>query len=129
MAISTEKIEIKINGKLNKAYNYLNISLTQELLKPNELRFTMQKKDLIDSEDISKLSLPKDLLGAKVLCTLQSARYDQKAETKKEKLEFNGIIFKVNAYRDEMVTELLIDVQAFSHDYLLIDHPHCFSYE
>ena len=130
MGTSTEKIEIKIDGKsYEKKYNFLNIKLTQELLKPNELCFTMQKKDLLESEDDSSFSLPKELLGAKVTLLIQTARYDQKAEQKNEILEFNGIIFKVNAYRNEMIAELMFDIQAYSNDYLLMDNQHCYSYE
>ena len=129
MATSTEKIEIKIDGELYNAYNFLNIVLVQELLKPNELSFTMQKKNLLDTEDDSTFSLPKKLLGTKVSCLIQTARYDQNVELKNETLEFKGIIFKVNAYRNEMNAELLIDVQAGSPDYLLMDNPHCYSYE
>jgi len=129
MATSTEKIEIKIDGKAYATYNFLNIVLVQELLKPNELSFTMQKKNLLDSEDDSSFSIPKELLGAKVSCLIETARYDQTAALKNETLEFKGIIFKVNAYRSEMNSELLIDVQAGSPDYLLMDNPHCYSYE
>ena len=129
MATSTEKIEIKIDGNLYKEYNFLNIELVQELLKPNELSFTMQKKNLLDNEDDSSFSIPKELLGAKVTCMVQTARYNQSVELKNETLEFKGIIFKVNAYRSDMTSELMIDVQAYSSDYLLNDHPHCYSYE
>ena len=129
MATSTEKIEIKIDGNSYEAYNFLNIVLTQELLKPNELRFTMQKKDLLDSEDDCSFTTPKELLGAKVTCQIISARFDQTATQQNEMLKYEGIIFKVNTYRGEMVSEQLIDVQAFSPDYLLMDHPHCISYE
>ena len=129
MAIQTEKIEIKIDGKKDESYNYLNIVLIQELLKPNELRFTMQKKDFSVTADDCRFTKPKELMGKKVTLTVETSRFNNDFEIKNETLEFEGIIFNIKVYREEMSTEQLIDVTVFSPDYLLIDHSHCISYE
>ena len=127
MSTLTEKIEIKINGKLYEDYNFLNIKLTQELLKPNNLSFTMQKKDFFKDEEDVGFSKPKELVGEKVSCLIQTKRFDHFAELNSEELEFEGIIFEVNVSRSEFVSEFLIDVVAFSPDYLLMDNKNCLS--
>ena len=129
MATQTEKIEIKIDGKEYKEYNFLNIKLVQELLNPNELRFTMQKKSYVETQETGALDTSKEFLGAKVSCHIQTARFDERAEQQNEILEFKGMINKVHIYRKEMDAEQLIDVIAYSTDFLLKDHPHCYSYE
>ena len=129
MATQTEKIEIKIDGKEYKEYNFLNITLVQELLQPNELRFTMQKKLYVVTQETCAFVTPKEFLGAKVSCQIQTARFDESAEQQNEMLEFKGIINNVHIYRKEMDAEQLIDVIAYSPDFLLKDHPHCYSYE
>jgi len=129
MATLTKKISIKINGKEYKEYNFLNIVLIQELLTPNELRFTMQKKLYVVTEDSCNFVIPRELLGAKVTLQIETSRFDERAEEKNESIEFTGIIDKIDIYREQLISEQLIDVIAYTPEYVLIDHPHCMSYE
>ena len=129
MGTLVSAVEIKIDGQsYKKTHNIFHIVLTQELLRPNELRFTMQKRGL-DSENIadSQFTVPKSLIGARVELKIVSMRFDKE---KKKEIEFKGIIDHVEIrHRSDMTTEQLVDVHACSPDFLLIDHPHCFSYE
>ena len=128
MGTLVKEVEITIDGNEYKNYNFSNYSLSQNLLSPNVLSFTMQKKEF-DGTSIadSKFPVPKDLMGAKVVLSLTTMRFD--AEQKKI-LSFEGFIYNINiSHRSDMYAEQLFDVQAVSYDYLLSDHPHCFSYE
>ena len=133
MGTLTKNVTIEIDGDKYKDYNFLNISLSQQLLRPNELRFTLQKKRLDNSMDDMNFPIPKKLMGAKVTCEIETCRFDKNDvlnEDNTESIQFKGIIFNVNIYRrSDTFSEQLIDVQAFSPDFLLMDHPHCFSYE
>ena len=128
MPTLTEKIEFKIDGCSFENFNFMNIVLTQELLKPNELRFTMQKKNLFDDESDVSFDVPKNLIGKIVYCTIQTLRFDEEAKVSSEELSFSGIIFNVNVSRGEMVSEILINVVAYSADYALMGAKHCNSY-
>ena len=128
MPTLTKKIEIKIDGELYDDYNFFNIELTQELLKPNEFRFTMQKKDLFKSKGDIEFDIPKKIIGAKVRCWIETIRYDESIETKSEPFVFDGIIFKVDLSRSDMISEILIDVVAYSSDYILMSKVNCRSF-
>ena len=129
MGTLTKKVELKIDGvDYKKDYNVMGIVLVQELLRPNELRFTLQKRGLA-GENIaeSKFAEPKKLIGAKVTLTINAIRFD---DTNEKVLDFKGIVYNVDVrHRADMQSEQLIDVRASSPDFLLLDHPHCFSYE
>ena len=129
MAVLTENIEIKIGGKKWNAYVFTDICLTQEIQKPMELRFKMQKDTLLENEKEISFSLSRDLLGQKVEFVLNTVRKDLRRNKNEDKLVFNGIIFDVDAVRRTMGTGSIIEVLAYSPDYLLCDSPHCFSYE
>ena len=133
MGTLTKNVTIEIDGDKYKDYNFLNISLSQQLLRPNELSFTLQKKRLDNSMDDMNFPIPKKLMGAKVTCEIETCRFDKNDildEDNTEFIQFKGIIFNVNIYRrSDTFSEQLIDVQAFSPDFLLMDHPHCVSYE
>ncbi len=129
MPTLNENIEISIDGNAYEAYNFLDICLKQELLKPNEFRFTMQRKEVFEGEDIANFSTPKDLLGANVRLSVSTVRFDREAKPQQESLVFEGIIFSVNTYRQDMTSQQRMDVLAYSPDYLLMDNAHCYSYE
>jgi len=129
MAILTDSIEIKIDGKAWKGYVFSDIRLVQELQKPAELRFKMGKDTLNESEKEVSFSLSRDLLGQKIEFVLTALRSDAKKSKYEDKLTFNGIIFDVNATRKTMGAGSVIEIIAYSPDYLLCDSPHCFSYE
>jgi len=126
-----EKIKIKIGGKEYKDYNFLHMVLKQELLKPNMFSFTMQKKNSLDSVDDSNFPLSRQLIGEKVTFELSTVRFDeQDKQVEGDSLTFNGIVFSLNVRRrGDLFSEQLVDVTAFSPDFLLMDLPHCFSYE
>lgn len=127
--IIADKIEIKIGGKTWDNYVFSDICLTQEIQKPTELRFRMHKNTLVEDEKELRFSLSNNLLGEKIQYLLTSLRTDVSNQKHEDKLEFNGIIFDVNAIRSSMGAGLVIEVIAYSPDYLLCDSPHCYSYE
>jgi len=135
MGTLIKKVIFNINGNVyqgekSEAYNFLRISLTQQLLKPNELRFTMQKKNIAQSINSADFPVPAKLMGAKVYCKIITEYYKDNDALSEDEIEFNGIAFSVNVYPGlGTCSEQLIDVIAYSSDYLLTDHPHCFSYE
>ena len=128
MATMIEKTIIEIGGKPYKDFNFLNFVLTKEFLKPNELRFTMQRKHVsTDKEDVT-FSVPKELIGEKISLQITTSRFDEKADLANETLEFEGIVFEVDVKRNSMTSEVLIDVLAYSPDYILMDNKHCKSF-
>ena len=136
MGTLTKKVIIKIDGNEYKGedyeeYNFLNISLTQKLLSPNELRFTMQKKAITQSMSNSvDFPTPEKVMGANVYCRIYTESYDDNDELNGDEIEFNGIVFNVDVYPGlGTFSEQLVDVIAYSSDFLLDDHPHCYSYE
>jgi len=131
MSVVKSKVELRIDGKsYNDYYVFPGTTLIQEIKEPNELRFSIRKEDtLVEEGDDVRFSLSKELLGKKVEFFLTALRDDKSGQIHDETLEFTGIIFKVNAKRDDMKGGLLIEIVAYSPDYLLLDSPHCYSYE
>ena len=129
MSTFIEKIKIKIEGIPSEDYNFRNIVWTQELMRPNVLRFSMNDQDTAVSEEEVKFDLVKELFGKKVTLTLQTTRMNESSVYVNEELDFEGIIFNVDVSRADMASVVDIDVTAFSPDYLLMDNKHCFSYE
>lgn len=129
MPVLTDKLEIKINGNSYTDYEFMDVSLVQDLLKPNELKFSMRKKSLLKNKDDIALTLSDKLLNAKIECKITTERRDENESIKNETLTFNGIIFHVSIQRETMGHRTLFHITAYSSDYLLNDHPHCYSYE
>jgi len=130
MGTLTKKVKITIDNNNYKDFNFLNIVLSQQLMTPNQLRFTMQKKDFKDCMGEGYFPTYKEIIGKEVVCEIETTRFDNSDEQQSEKIKFNGVIFNVNIRSSAgTFSEQLIDVTANSHDYLLMDHPHCFSYE
>ncbi len=129
MAILTTEPVIKIGEKTYKEYDFSNLSIVQELLKPNKFRFSMKKKTLDESDSITRFSICNELLGEKVVCKLNTHKTIGLTEKKGEYLEFSGIIVKAVNRRDTRGDGNVIEVVAYSPDYLLYNHPHCHSYE
>jgi len=127
MSILTEKISIKIDGDTYKEYDFSDVQLVQELQGPNEFRFLMRKKRLLEDENDIRFSFSEKLLGKSVEFSLNTFRADSKEE--KDTLEFSGIIFNVNVLRGNLKAGAVIEVTAYSPDYFLLDNSHCFSYE
>ena len=80
MSALTTKIEIDINGNSYEEYNFLNIVLSQEVLRPNELRFTMQKKENIISAEDAYFETPRDIIGSKLNLSITTERYNERGE-------------------------------------------------
>jgi len=144
MGTFTQRFDISIGGKTRKKgdkyeyFSFENIVLRQELLRPNELRFTMytneKEKDIdeVESFDVDIFRNPRELMGEKIECVIETLRFkrNEEIEDVTEFLTFKGIIFDVNIYsQGNMFSKQYIDVTAYSSDYLLMDHPHCCSYE
>ena len=130
MSILIDKLSISIDGKnYDKQYSYSHVRLSQELMKPNELRFHMEKNTLIEEESDLKVNISANLLGKEISFTLITYRDDENKSGGKDTLKFSGIVFGVNAIRRQMGSGLMLEVIAYSHDYLLQDNAHCNSYE
>jgi len=129
MPILADSIEIKVDGKEIKDYQFSEIQLVQELQKPNQLRFCMHKDDLVQSENLIRFSLSKELMGKSVTLAISTVREDDNRKQQSDKLKFSGIIFNVNVLRKSSLAGAVIEVTAYSPDFLLMDNPHCFSYE
>ena len=130
MAVLADKIEIRIDGeKMDEDYAFSDIQLVQELQKPNEFHFLMHRKEMIEDEQYIRFSLSKELLGKSVEYFLSTMRDDDTGKTHTDVLEFSGIIFKVNLLRQNIKAGMVIEVTAYSPDYLLCDNAHCWSYE
>ena len=137
MATFVEKTEIKIDGKSynideknynNNDYIFSEIRLTQELLKPNELRFVIEQESAMElKSDI--LSSSEKLLGKTVDFFISTKSDSASGKVFNDVLEFSGIIFHVNTLRKNIGAGSVIEVVAYSPDYLLYDNPHCVSYE
>ena len=130
MAVLTENIpEIRINGRILESYIVVDVFLKKELLRPNELRFSLRKKSLQHhSEDIG-FELSDTLLGADVSMSVATSRQDASMNSRSEALCFEGIVFSAQSHRERMGQHVIIDVIAYSPDYLLVDNPHCISFE
>lgn len=131
MAVQTNNIpEIKIGGKTLEDYIIVNVSLVKELLKPNVLRFSMRKKDASRNANDISFSIANDLLGADVECKI-ATEYKNKdgEEVTSDYLSFKGLIGGVNSKRESMSGCVVLECVAYSPDFLLIDDPHCYSYE
>ncbi len=130
MAVQTYNIpEISINGVDIDNYVVVETTLHKELLKPAVLNFTIRKKVLADNESDIRLDIASSLLGREVCMELTTLRRDSEMETKSEDMMFNGIIFGVNANRNRIGQTTYIHITAYSPDYLLVDNPHCTSFE
>ena len=130
MSVPTEQLfSITIGGKSYDDYVFTDFVLTKELLKPNELRFSMRKKSVLKTEQDVAFAISNDLLGAVVKLQVKTNRRDQSQNIKSEELDFKGVICNLTSQRGTMSQGMLIQVTAYSPDYFLIDNPHCYSFE
>ncbi|MDR2971531.1 MAG: phage baseplate assembly protein V [Bacteroidales bacterium] len=128
MPILADKIEIYIDDKKIENYQYSNIKLVQELQKPNELTFHLHKDDVLQDENSIRYSLTEKLLGKKVELRIRTVRENKKKEFENDSLTFIGVVFNVNILKKNSGAGPVIEVTAYSPDYFLFDHPHCYSY-
>lgn len=119
--------EINLDG-IN--YHLSDFMLSQTLLSPNTLSFSLRKGP---DETINDMlfSVCGDIIGKKIeleLFTENTEQISLKAENEKTAdILFKGVIMSASANRYS--TEYSIDVQAASWDMLLFDNPTCKSYE
>ena len=128
MPILADRIKITFDGEKIENYKFSNIQLIQELQKPNKLTFCMHKDNLVQDENAIRYSLTEKLFGKRVRLTINTVREKEK-KLKNDTLEFVGFVFNVNILKKNMGAGAVIEVTAFSPDYFMLDHPHCFSYE
>jgi len=134
MGTLVKNVKITFDGEEEKYKNefiFKNIILTQQMLRPNQLTFTMEKEVLEESAS-EEYGTTKAVMGSKVVCTIITDYYDENDQLQQadNTLVFEGIVANINVYRRSgPFTNQMIDVQAFSKDFLLMDHQHCYSYE
>ena len=130
MSVLTENIPLITVDKLNlDDYTVMEIFMHKELLKPSTLRFTMRKKQLLRNASDITFSLADKLLGANVQLQIKTTRRDETMDNCSETLTFSGIIFGAQTQRERIGQAAIIQVTAYSPDYLLVDNPHCASFE
>ncbi len=125
-----KKLQLEIDGNpLENNYTILDVSLVQELQKPTEFRFFLTKNTPVQDSGEVRFSLSGSLLGKTVNCFLTVNQVDKDGNSHEDSLSFSGIIFNVNALRSDVKAGLSVEVTAYSPDCLLLDSPHCYSYE
>jgi Rhs element Vgr protein len=131
MSVIVKKIEVKIDGKKLDEYSIHNTCLTQEVLKPNRLVIRIDKQTLAESEKEIRFQQTENWLGKKIEYRLEVHIQGDENTTqdRTDVLEFEGIVFNVKNTRRSMKEGLIIEIIAYSPDYLLCDNPHCYSYE
>ena len=93
MPVPTEQLfSILIGGKNYDDYVFTDFVLSKELLKPNELRFTMRKKSVLKTDQDVAFAISNDLLGATVKLSVKTNRRDQSENICSEELAFEGVI-------------------------------------
>jgi type VI secretion system secreted protein VgrG len=129
MAVLIDNFKISIGGKSYDEYECDDFVVTKKLLSPNEMTFRLRKKSLLKDDDDIDLKIADDLLGATVKLKFDSLRRDENENNCNDAFAFNGVIFGINSERDNMGDEIHLVARAYSPDYLLIDKPHCCSFE
>ncbi|MGN0236885.1 MAG: type VI secretion system Vgr family protein [Lepagella sp.] len=126
--IKSEGFLIEIDGELFKAYNF---SLTQCLMQPNILRFSLQKDPKEDGNE-PQFKVCGKFIGKDIELNLETENFEQLSSLKTEgektrEIRFKGIITSISGSRSQ--SEYGIDIEAKSYDALLIDNPSCKSFE
>lgn len=123
MAVQTPHINLQ--GLPTDDFCVLQMSLQMELLHPAKLSLTLRgKTSPLSLTDASKM------MGANIDLSVQTQRRDARQELlENETLVFHGIVFGVQNGRSVMGSTPVITLTAYSPDHLLIDHPHCTSFE
>ena len=130
MAVLTDSVPvISIQGLQFDEYIVMEVFLRKELLKPSMLQFSMRKKQLLRNEGDISFRLANKLLGSQVRLEVKTSRRDEAMESCTETLTFSGIIFGAQTQRDRVGQAAYVQVTAYSPDYLLVDNPHCASFE
>lgn len=124
----SEGFLIDIDGDLFKADGF---ALTQQLLRPNTLRFRLRKGPR-ENGDEPQFKACGSLIGKDVTLCLETDNFEslslRKCDGEKTgDINFRGIITSVSGSRSQ--SDYFINVEASSYDALLIDNPSCKSFE
>ena len=139
MSISIKNISIAIAGTKSKgfcisldgsAWRLDNFVLSQSLLSPNSLSFTMHKGPEEDMNE-AMFTICGYIIGKEITISLETdsiERESLKAETDTiADINFKGVVLSASGSRSS--TEYVINVQAYSWDALLNDNQTCKSFE
>lgn len=109
-------------------YYLSNYQLSQSMLSPMVLSFTMVKKNVAeeDEKDV-KYDVCKQIIGLDVEMTVKT-KYSDEPSTEASEFSFKGLITGVSASRGTGGTPSIF-VTASSYDYLLDGAPNCRSFE
>lgn len=130
MAVLTQTIpQISVEGFPMDDYVVVDIVLHKELLQPSRLEFNFRRKSLLRKKEDVRFDMASRLLGSKVKLEIQTMRRDKVMESKSETLAFTGIIFGIENTRAAVGNAAYYHATAYSPDYLLVDNPHCASFE
>jgi len=136
MSSLIQDITISINGNNSKNFNIElqgkryhlgDFSLSQKLLSPNHLSFSMRKGPDEDIDEIT-FSICGYLIGKDINITFKTEQPVRNSNNCcNTELCFTGVIMSADASR--FGTEYVIHVEAASGDALLINNPNCRSFE
>ena len=139
MSISIKNIAVAIDGTKStgfcisldgSAWRLDNFTLSQSLLSPNSLYFTMHKGPEENMNE-ALFTICGQIIGKEITISLETdsiERESLKAETDTvADINFKGIILSASGSRSS--TEYVINVQAYSWDALLSDNQTCKSFE
>lgn len=139
MSISIKNIAVAIDGTKStgfcisldgSAWRLDNFTLSQSLLSPNSLSFTMHKGPEENMNE-ALFTICGQIIGKEITISLETdsiERESLKAETDTvADINFKGIILSASGSRSS--TEYVINVQAYSWDALLSDNQTCKSFE
>ena len=139
MSISIKNIAVAIDGTKStgfcisldgSAWRLDNFTLSQSLLSPNSLSFTMHKGPEENMNE-ALFTICGQIIGKEITISLETdsiERESLKVETDTvADINFKGIILSASGSRSS--TEYVINVQAYSWDALLSDNQTCKSFE
>lgn len=139
MSISVKNISVAIDGIKstgfcinidNAVWRLDNFILSQSLLSPNSLSFTMHKgpEEVINE---AMFTICGTIIGKEILISLETDSIEKEslnADTDTiADIYFKGVIVSASGSRSH--TEYTISIQAYSWDALLSDNPNCKSFE
>lgn len=124
----SDGFQIELNGSLFTADNF---TLSQHLMQPNTLHFRLRKGPLED-ENEPQFRTCGAIIGKDVTISLSTDHVETVSaivsqEDKTEEIRFKGIIVSASGSRYQ--SAYYIDVEAKSHEALLLDNPTCKSFE
>ena len=122
--IKSNEFDIEIDGII---YHLDNFSLSQTLLAPNVLSFSMHKGPEEDIRD-AQFSICNYIIGKEISLTLHTEMISLTDDDEKaDQVVFKGIILSASGSRSR--SEYFIQVNAESWEALLKDSPTCRSYQ